>query len=62
MKVHELAKEFNISSKEVIKKAAELGITLASHMSVIEGANIKKVEKAITKRRSEVGNQKKGCY
>ena len=47
MKVHELAKKFNISSKEVIEKASKAGITLTSHMSVIEGADIKKVEKAI---------------
>ena len=35
-KIHELAKELNITSKELLEKAKELGIDAKSHMSSIE--------------------------
>ena len=43
LRVHELAKELNITSKEIIEKAKTANIQLASHMSVMEGVVIDKV-------------------
>lgn len=35
-RVHELAKELNIESKEIIKKLSQMGIEVKSHMSTVE--------------------------
>ncbi len=42
-KVHELAKEMNLSSKELLEKAHQLGINVTSHMSVLSDADIDKL-------------------
>ena len=44
MKVHELAKELNLTSKEVIERANELGINLKSHLSSLEDSDIEKIK------------------
>lgn len=43
-KVHELAKELNVTSKELIEKASRLGINVTSHMSVLSDAEIDKIK------------------
>ncbi|MBR5315903.1 MAG: translation initiation factor IF-2 N-terminal domain-containing protein, partial [Firmicutes bacterium] len=43
-KVHELAKEMNLTSKEVLAKAHDLGITVKSHMSVLSDTDIDKIK------------------
>ena len=43
-KVHELAKELNISSKELQEKAMQLGISVTSHMSVLSDAEVDKIK------------------
>lgn len=43
-KVHELAKELNVSSKELQDRAAQLGISVTSHMSVLSEADIDKIK------------------
>lgn len=43
-KVHELAKEMNISSKELQERAAQLGISVSSHMSVLSDADIDRIK------------------
>ncbi|MGF6376220.1 translation initiation factor IF-2 [Clostridiales Family XIII bacterium PM5-7] len=43
-KVHELAKELNLSSKDIQSKAAQLGISVSSHMSVLSDADIEKIK------------------
>ena len=43
-KVHELAKEMNISSKELQGRAARLGISVSSHMSVLSDADIDRIK------------------
>ncbi len=45
-RVHELAKEFDINSKEMITKLAGLGIEVASHMSTLENSDVDKAMKA----------------
>jgi len=39
-RVHELAKELNVESKEVIKKLNQIGIEVKSHMSTIEDKDV----------------------
>lgn len=51
-RVHELAKELNLESKEIIQKATELGINVKSHMSTLEAAQVEKITNKI------VGSQK----
>ena len=41
VRVYELAKELNISSKELIEKVADLDIDVSSHMSTIEAGDAK---------------------
>ena len=45
-KVHELAKEMNINSKELLEKAHQLGIDVKSHMSALTDADIDKIHGA----------------
>ena len=45
-KVHELAKEMNITSKELLEKAHQLGIDVKSHMSALSDADIDKIHGA----------------
>ena len=45
-KVYELAKEMNITSKELLEKAHQLGIEVKSHMSALSDADIDKIHGA----------------
>ena len=47
VKVHELAKEFGISSNELIKKANDLGIKVTSHMNIINDDQVEVIKKHI---------------
>ena len=42
-KVHELAKEMNIQSKDLIEKANSLGIAVTNHMNVLSDADVQKI-------------------
>ena len=44
VKIHELAKELDLTSKEIIEKATELGIEAKSHMSSIDEAEVNKIK------------------
>ena len=58
-KIHELAKELGISSKEVLQKAKELGIEVASHLSNVEDEQIKKIKNAFSNNsKDEVADKK----
>lgn len=43
-KVHELAKELNVTSKELLERAKQLDINVTSHMSVLSDAEIDKIK------------------
>ena len=43
MKLYDLAKELNLTSKELLKEAQELGINVKSHLSSLEDDEIKKI-------------------
>lgn len=45
MRVHELAKELNLSSKEMLNKLAELNIAAKSHASVLAEADVEALRK-----------------
>ena len=42
-KVYELAKELGVASKELLEKAAKLGIKVESHMSVLSDTDVKRL-------------------
>ena len=48
MKVHELAKELGLSSKDLMEKVEEFGIEAKSHLSTLEESDIKKIKKSIS--------------
>ena len=61
MKIHEIAKELGLISKDVIAKANELGMDIKSHLSSVEDADAEKIRNSfnIKKKESEVKTEKK---
>ena len=49
MKIHEIAKQIGLTSKEVIAKANELGIEVASHMNSVEDSQAEKIKNSFKK-------------
>ena len=47
MKVHELAKELNMQSKELVDKLIELKYDVKSHLSVLEDEDVTKIKKQL---------------
>lgn len=47
-RVHELAKELDIESKDIIRKLSEIGVSVKSHMSTLEDDHVDKVIKFFT--------------
>ncbi len=54
IKIHEIAKKFNLTSKEVLEIAKSLDIEAKSHLSGVEEAEAEKIEKMILKKSSKV--------
>ncbi|MDO5335568.1 MAG: translation initiation factor IF-2 [Coriobacteriia bacterium] len=48
MRVHELAKEFDMSSKDLLSRLAEMKIPAKSHASILSEANIEKVRQNLS--------------
>ena len=44
LKVHELAKELGLESKQLIAKANEVGIEVTSHLSSLEEEQVNKIK------------------
>ena len=60
MKVHELAKELNMQSKELMDKLIKLKYDVKSHLSTLEDADVEKIRKQLKKEGSSVApNDKK---
>lgn len=59
IKIHELAKNINLSSKEVIEKATELGIVVKNHLSAISEDEAQKITKALKRNNDSVKKDKK---
>ena len=49
IKIHEIAKEIGLTSKEIIEKAKELGIEAKTHMSGVEEQEAEKIKSAFQK-------------
>lgn len=49
IKIHEIAKEIGLTSKEIIEKAKELGIEAKTHMSGVEEKEAEKIKNAFQK-------------
>ena len=45
MKLYELAKELNLTSKELLDRAKKIGVEAKSHLSGLEEADIEKLRK-----------------
>ena len=58
IKIHEIAKEMGLTSKEIIEKANELGIEAKSHMSGVDEAEADKIKGAFSKNEKKVENKK----
>ena len=58
IKIHEIAKEMGLTSKEIIEKANELGIEAKSHMSGVDEAEANKIKSAFSKNDKKVENKK----
>ena len=54
VKIHEIAKEVGITSKEIIKIANDLGMDVTSHLSAVDEEQAKKIKESIS------GKQKTG--
>ncbi len=51
LKVHELAKELNLSNAEMLEKIKSLGGEVKSHLSVVEDEIVEKIRNAATKKK-----------
>lgn len=58
IKIHEIAKEIGLTSKEIIEKANELGIEAKSHMSGVDEQEAEKIKKAFSKNNKKDENKK----
>ena len=60
MKIHELAKELNIVSKELVSIANELGANVKNHLSTIDEQMVEKIKNKIkNKEMNSQGMEKK---
>ncbi len=50
VRLHELAKELKLSSKEAMDKLKALGVDVKSHMSVVEDKDVKSLKESLTKK------------
>lgn len=58
VRVYELAKKFNIPSKEFVEKLKELDIPVKSHMSILEGDELKVIEELFTEEKKTSSDKK----
>ena len=59
MKVHELAKELGLSSKDLMEKLQSMKIEVKSHLSTLEEDEIAKIKKGLDKSSSKSADSKK---
>jgi len=58
IKVHEIAKELDLTSKEIIEKANKLGINVSSHLSSVDEEQAKKIKDSFKNNNSSTSNNK----
>ena len=54
MKVHELAKELNMPSKELVDKLIKLKYDIKSHLSILEDSDVEKIRKQLKGKSADV--------
>ena len=54
MKLYELAKEMDVSSKDLLEQAKEMGINIKSHLSVISDEDVKNLKAKYQRNNSDV--------
>ena len=59
VKIHEIAKELGLTSKEVIEKANGLGIKVSSHLSSVEDEDAEKIRKSFGQKSVKQNEKKK---
>ena len=59
IKIHELAKQLGKTSKEVLEKARNIGIEVASHLSNITNEDAEKIRKQYSSKPEQIENKKK---
>ena len=57
IKIHEIAKNTGLTSKEILEKANELGFNVKSHLSSVEEEQAKKIEESLKSGKSKNSNQ-----
>ena len=59
-RVYELAKDMNMSSKDLLAKLKELGLDVKNHMSTIPSAEVERIKKMVFKldQKNQFRNQK----
>ena len=58
MKIHEIAKQLDLTSKEVMEKAKELGIEIKSHLSSVDDDIVSKIVNSFSKGTTKVKKTK----
>ena len=59
IKLHEIAKEIGLTSKEVVEKAKELGMEVKSHLSGVDEEQAKQIKNAFSKNKKEEKKENK---
>ena len=59
MKIHELAKELNITSKELLEKAGSLGIEAKAAQSTVSDADAEKIRNSLGAKKTEGSSETK---
>ena len=57
MKLYELAKNLNLTSKELLEKAREMGMNIKSHLSNLEEEDVEKLKKNVSSTNSTVNKK-----
>ena len=60
IKIYDIAKKLNLTSKEVLEVAKKLNIEAKSHLSGIEEEEAKRIENEMTKKENQKQNKKQG--
>lgn len=59
IRVHELAKDMNIPSKDLLEKLQALGLNMKNHMSTIPSAEVNRIKNMVLNLDKERGNEQK---
>ena len=57
IKIHEIAKKFNLASKDVLEIAKRLDIDAKSHLSSVDEEDANKIERELAGNKAEVKNE-----